>query len=170
MLVSHSAQRRITPLLKLSPGHGDFALSRDGVPIFAANNPDEAAVARFFADAHALLGLPLPGNPLGWPDRVHHASTLHAARHQNHTAGPVLVGDPLVPQGLRERGIFRIAARIEVGSDGKATTVTLQDEEAIPEAMRKALAGALQKAVFAPAMDHGQPVAGTYDYLIEVPR
>ncbi|MFZ5495443.1 MAG: hypothetical protein ACOZE5_08935 [Verrucomicrobiota bacterium] len=54
----------------------------------------------------------------------------------------------------------------EVGSDGKATTVTLQDEEAIPEAMRKALAGALQKAVFAPAMDHGQPVAGTYDYLI----
>ena len=174
LLVTHSEQRRIPTLFKLSPGRGDFALfvlSRDGVPIVAANNPDAAAVAQFFADIDVLLGLMQPGNPRSWEDRAHYLGALHAARHQQDSAAPLLVGNPLVAKGLKDRGIFRVAADIAVGVDGKATAVTLKNEADIPEAMRQPLAAALQRsAVFAPAVDHGQFVAGTYDYLIEVPR
>jgi len=174
LLVDYSDQRRIPSLFRLSPKHKEFALfavSRDGVPIFGSSNPDEAAVRQFFTDADALLGLLRPENPLSWPDRAHNLSALQAARHPQDHAGPVLVGNPLVAKGLRDRGIFRVAASIEVGADGKVTAVTLKDEEAIPEPMRKPLATALQRsAVFVPAVDHGQAVAGTYDYLVEVPR
>lgn len=174
LLVEHDEQRRIPALLRLTPKRSDYAiyaLTRDGVPIFAAANPDEAAVNQFFADASILLGLLHPGNPKSWADRAHYLGALHAARHQQDSAGPVLVGNPLVPKGLKDRGIFRVAARIEVGADGKATAVTLRDEESIPEAMRQPLAAALQRsAVFVPAVDRGQFVPGTYDYLIEVPR
>jgi hypothetical protein len=173
LLISYSEQTRL-PLAKLAPGRGDcalYALSRDGVPIIAAVNPDEAAIAQFFTDVDALLGLLRPGNPLGWPDRAYYQSALQAERHKQDRAGPILVGNPLVPQGLRERNIFRVEAKIEVGADGKATAVTVKEDGSIPAAMVPALAKALQRsAVFVPAVDHGQFVAGTYDYLIEVPR
>lgn len=174
LLVEYSEQRRIPALFRLTPKRGGFALyalSRDGVPIFSSSDPDEAAVQQFFVDADALLGLLRPENPLSWPDRAHNLAALHAARHSQDRAGPLLVGNPLVAKGLRDRGIFRVAASIEVGADGKVTAVTLKEEEAIPEAMRKPLATALQRsAVFVPAIDHGQPVAGSFEYLVEVPR
>lgn len=174
MLVDYAEQRRIPALFRLSPGRGEYALfmlSRDGVPIFGASNPDEAAVRQFFVDADALLGLLRPGNPLGWPDRAHFVGALHAARHMQDKAGPILVGDPLVPQKLKERGILRVAATIEVGADGKATAVTLKDDGSIPADLVPALTKPLQRSsVFAPAVDHGQPVAGTYDYVLEIPR
>ena len=174
LVVNYDEQRRVPALFRLSPGRSGFAifaLSRDGVPIFGANNPDEAAVLQFFADAHALLGLLRPGNPLGWPDRAHHLGALHAARHAQDRAGPLLVGNPLVPQGLRERGIFRVEAKIEVGVDGKATAVTLKEDGSVPAAMAPALVKAMQRsAVFVPAVDQGKFVPGTYDYLLEVPR
>lgn len=174
LLIDYAEQPRLTPLTKLAPGRGDcalYALSRDGVPIFAAHNPDDAAIAQFFVDADALLGLLQPGHPKSWADRAHHLSALHAARHPHDAAGPILVGNPLVPKGLSDRGIYRVAATIEVGADGKATGVTLRQEDSIPEAMRQPLAAALQRsAVFVPAVNQGQFVPGTYDYLIEVPR
>lgn len=174
LLLDYAEQPRLTPLVKLAPGRGDcalFALSRDGVPIFAAHNPDETAIAQFFVDAEALLSLLQPGHPKSWADRAHHLSALHAARHQLDRAGPILVGDPLVPKGLRDRDIFRVEARIEVGADGKATAVTVKDDGSIPAAMVPLLAQALQRsAVFVPAVDRGNFVPGTYDYLIEVPR
>ena len=174
LLVDYDEQRRVPALFRVTPGRSEFALylfSRDGVPVIAASNPDEAAVARFFVDAGVLLDLLQPGNPLTWLDRAHHLGAIQVARHGQDRAGPILVGDPLVPKGLRERGIFRVEGKIEVGVDGKATAVTLKDDPAIPAAMAPALAKALQRSsVFVPAVDHGQFVAGTYDYLIEVPR
>jgi len=174
LLVDYAEQGRVMALSRLSPGRSDFALvvlSRDGIPIFASANPNEAAIAQFFVDADTLLGLLRPGNPLAWPDRAYFIAAQRAAQHKQDSVGPLLVGDPLVPQGLRDRGIFRVAARIEVGVDGKATAVSLKDENSIPASMGPALVKALQRsAVFAPAVDHGQPVPGVYDYLVEVPR
>lgn len=174
LLVDYDEQRRVPALFRVSPGRSEFALylfSREGVPIIAASNPDEAATKAFFVDAEALLELLHSGNPLSWPDRAHYLKAVQAARHGQDRAGPILVGDPLVPKGLKERGIFRVEAKIEVGVDGKATAVTLKEDASIPAAMAPALVKALQRsAVFVPAVDHGQFVAGTYDYLIEVPR
>jgi len=174
LLVDYGEQRQIPALYRLSPKRGDFALlvlSRDGVPIIAVNNPAEAAINQFFADTDALLGLLQPGNPLGWPDRAHYLAAVHAARHKQDSAGPILVGNPLAPQKLSERGIFRVAASIEVGADGKATSVTLKDDGSIPADLVSALTKPLQRSsVFVPAVDHGQFVAGTYDYLLEIPH
>jgi hypothetical protein len=174
LLVDYDEQARLNALSRLAPRRQEFsvyALSRDGVPIFGVENPDETAVKQFFADAAALLGLLSPGNPLSWPDRAHYLGALHAARHQQDSAGPLMVGNPLVAQGLRERGIRRVAADIAVGADGKVTSVVLKDESTVPEPMRKPLLTAVQRsAVFVPAVDHGKFVAGTYDYLVEVPN
>lgn len=174
LLVDYDEQKRITPLFLLSPRRTEFGLlmmSRDGVPISAANNPDAEAISRFFADAEVLLDLLHPGNPLSWADRVHYLKSVQVARHRQDNAGPLLVGDPLVPKGLKDRGIFRVEAKIEVGADGKVTGVTLKDDASIPAAMAPALAKALQRSsVFVPAVDHGQFVAGTYDYVVDVPR
>jgi hypothetical protein len=174
LLISYEEQSRINPLVRLAPGRGDcslYALSRDGVPILALENPDEAAINQFFADVDALLGLMRPTNPKGWADRAHYLSALHAKRHLQDKAGPLLVGDPLVPRRLKEAGIFRVEARIEVGADGKVTSVTVTEDGSIPAKVIPDLAKPLQRsAVFVPAVDHGQFVSGTYDYLLEVPR
>lgn len=174
LLISYSEQTRITPLARLAPGRGDCALyllSRDGVPIFAVNNPDDAALNQFFADVDALLGLMRPTNPQSWPDRAHYLSALHTNRHQQDSAGPILVGDPLVPSRLKGAGIFRVEAKIEVGADGKVTAVTVKEDGSIPAANIPHLANPLQRsAVFVPAVDQGKPVAGTYQYLLEIPR
>ena len=174
LLINYAEQPRLTPLARLAPGRGDralFMLSRDGVPIIAVNNPDDTAITQFFTDVDALLGLLRPGNPLGWPDRAHYLTALQAERHKQDSVGPVLVGDPLVPRRLKEAGIFRVEAKIEVGADGKVTAVTVKDDGSIPPAQIPNLAKPLQRAaVFVPAVDHGKFVASTYDYLLEIPR
>ena len=174
LLIEHSEQQRIPALFRLSPRRSEFAvyaLSRDGVPIFGNTNPDETAVTQFFADANALLGLLRPGNPQSWPDRAHYQAAIQAKKHQQDKAGPVLVGNPLVASKLKQAGILRVEARIEVGADGKVTNVTVKDDGSIPANLIPQLAAPLQRsAVFVPAVDHGQFVAGTYDYVLETSR
>ncbi len=174
MLIAYEEQPRITPLARLAPGRGDralFALSRDGVPIFGTENPDEAAINQFFADVDALLALMRPNSPQSWPDRAHYLSALHAHRHQQDQAGPILVGDPLVPRRLKAAGIMRVEAKIEVGADGKVTGVKIKEDGSIPAQTIPHLTGPLERsAVFVPAVDRGQFVSGTYDYLLEVPQ
>lgn len=174
LFIDYEEQSRIVPLTRLAPGRGDcalFALSRDGVPILALQNPDETAINQFFADVDALLGLMRPGNPKGWADRAHYLSALHASRHQHDQAGPILVGDPLVPRRLKEAGIFRVEAKIEVGADGKVTGVTVKEDGSIPANVIPDLAKPLQRSsVFVPAVDRGQFVSSTYNYLLEVPQ
>lgn len=174
LLVAHGEQQRIAPLFRLNPRRGEFALyalTRDGVPVFGTPNPDAAAVVQFFTDATALLGLLRPENPHSWADRAHYLGALRLHRHQQDSAGPELVANPLVKRTLRslhERGIAKIEARIDVGADGKATAVTLKEDPAISAKLAGDLAKALQQfSVFAPAVDRGQPVAGTYDYSVD---
>ena len=161
-------------MTRLAPGRGESALnllSRDGVPIAAAINPDEAAINQFFTDIEALLGLLHPANPHSWADRAHYLAGLQLARHQQDSAGPVLVGNPLVARTLRnlhERGIMRVEATIEVGADGKATAVAIKEDPAISAKLSGDLAKALQQfSVFAPAVEKGQFVAAAYNYSVE---
>ncbi len=170
LLLDYEEQRRNSTLFRLSPRRSEFAvyaLSRNGVPVFVAHNPDEAALIKFFGDVDGVLTLLRPGNPHGWPDRAHHLAALHAKRHQNDQAGPILVGDPLVPQRLRQHGIMLVEATIEVGPDGKATSVQVKEDGSIPAKVIPDLARPLQRsAVFVPAVNKGQFVAGTYHYRL----
>lgn len=174
MLVDYEEQPRIPQLFRLSPKRSEFAiyaLSRDGVPIFGTNNPDEAAVTQFFTDANALLTLLHPANPHSWADRAHRLAGIRLARHQQDRVEPMLVGNPLVARTLRnlhERGIMHVEATIEVGADGKATAVALKEDPAISAKLGGDLAKALQQfSVFAPAVEKGQFVAATYNYSVE---
>ncbi len=174
LLVDFTEQAKVQLLKDYSPAKGEFSLevlSRNGVPVLSASNPTETEMQKVFADLGLLLELQKPTNTRTWADRAYYLTALQPVLHRNDAAGPVLVGDPLVPQGLRERKIFRLEARIEVGADGKATQVTIKDDASISAPVAAALADALKKAaVFVPAVDHGKLVAGTYDYLLEIPR
>lgn len=175
LVVDHYEQTNLELLKRYSPGKGDYSvlvMTRDGVPIFSADSANvirEEDIAKIFADMAALLDLQRPNNPHSWPDRIHYLSAVHAASHLNDQAGPILVGNPLMAKGLRDRKIYRVEAKVEVGADGKATAVTLKDDGSIPAPMVTPLADAIKRsAAFVPAVDHGKFVAGSYDYLIEV--
>jgi hypothetical protein len=172
LVVDHSEQFRIQLLKDFAPRPGEFSLvvfTRHGVPLFSADNPGPDDIRRLFSDAGALLDLLRPDNARTWADRAYYLTAVQPVIHRNDVAGPVLVGDPLVPQGLRDRRIRRVEASIEVGADGKATAASLKDDGAIPAALRPALAEALKSnTLFVPAVDHGKFVPGSYAYVLEI--
>jgi hypothetical protein len=173
LLLDYEEQRRISTLFKLSPRRSEFAVfavTRNGVPILGATNPDEAALLKFFAEVDGVLTLLRPNNPHSWPDRAHYLAALHAKRHAHDQAGPILVGDPLVPHRLKEHGIMLVEATIGVGADGKVTSVQVKEDGSIPAKVIPDLAKPLQRsAVFVPAVDKGQFVSGTYNYRLVMP-
>ena len=81
----------------------------------------------------------------------------------------MLVGNPLRAEGLRKYGVKRVTARLAVAADGEVTPTLLSGPADVPDALAAPLTAALAKAVVAPAMDHGVPVAGILDYVLEVP-
>lgn len=172
LLADHPDQSRVQVLKDFSPRPGEFrlmVLTRQGVPLFSAANPGPDEIRRIFIDAGTLLELQRSDNPPTWPDRAHYLTAIQPIIHRNDAAGPVLVGDPLVPEGLRDRKVRRVEATIEVGADGKATAVSLKEDDSIPVALRPALAEALKNnTLFVAAIDHGKFVAGTYVYRLEI--
>ena len=170
-----SEQGKLNRIWELAPKEDDtygvVVVTRDGVPLFFAQNPDDAPLAKLFADLTGLLELMRPGNPRGWQDRAFYLRAVQPVAFANGYAEPVLVGNPLVPEGLKKNGVARVDAQIDVGADGHVTNVTLNPEAAVPPKMAGPLAEALKKAcVFVPAVDHGQFVAGHFHYYLEVPR
>ena len=174
LLVDFYEQGKIQLLKDFSPPKGEFSLvvfSRNGVPIFSANNPSETDIQKLFVDLGALLDLQRPTNARTWADRAHYLTALQPVLHPKDAAGPVLLGDPIMPQGLRDRKIYRVEAKIDVAADGKVAKATVKEDATLPAPIAAALGDALQKAaVFVPAVDHGKLVASTYDYLLEIPR
>ena len=60
-----------------------------------------------------------------------------------------------------------VEATIGVGADGKVTSVQVKEDGSIPTKVIPDLARPLQRsAVFVPAVDKGQFVAGTYNYRL----
>jgi hypothetical protein len=175
LVSDYHEQRSMDTISRLGPvgddqAYGLVIVNRDGVPVFAANAPVDADLAKVFGDLTGLLDLMRPGNPRSWADRAHYLRAVQPELHAKDRADPVLVGNPLMAEGLRQRGISRVEATIAVAADGKVTAVTI-DPAGVPPNMIAPLADALNKAcVFVPAVDQGQCVAGKYHYLLEVGR
>ena len=86
-------------------------------------------------------------------------------------ADPVLVGNPLVPEGLKKNGVLQVDATIGVAADGQVTEVSVKPDGNVSQKMLAALGDALKKAcVFVPAVDNGKSVAAIYNYHLEVPH
>lgn len=141
-----------------------LVLSRDGVPLFLEDHPDTAATTKIFNDVSALLDLMRPENPKAWAPRTHF---LNAARQVEFTQGhadPLLVGNPLMKQGLVQRKVFRFEAEIQVTAEGRVKEVKMLPDDMLPEKMSAPIAEGLKKAVFAPAIQDGVFVDGVYLY------
>ena len=166
-------QRHLETIAQFVPLEGEFslvALTRDGVPLFVSANPTEPQMDKFFEDVTALLELTKPGNPRSWPDRAAYLKALQPVLHAHDRSEPVLVGNPLVAEALRQRKIHRVDARIEVAADGQVKAVTIGEDGGVPAGLIGPLGDALKKAcVFVPAIENGTFVDATFAYHMEVP-
>ncbi len=146
-----------------------LALSRDGSPLLSARADSIESIKRFIDDLTDLFRQLDPANPSTRRDRLHYLDEVRPGQFARERAGPVLVGNPLRADGLRQRGVTQVQARLEVGADGHATTVTVAPTGGVTAVLAASLADALHKgALFSPAIDHGQPVAAGYDYVFPV--
>ena len=172
LVADFTKQNRMSTLTRFIPpetGTSVALVSRHGVPLVAGRAGDAEAVRTFFDQVAELLWLMAPANPAGWPDRLHYLNATRPVEFARAHADPVLVGNPLRADGLRKYGVKRVAARFAVAPDGKVTPTLLSGPADVPAALAGPLTAALTRAVVAPAIDRGQPVAGNLDYVLEVP-
>ncbi len=144
-------------------------VTRQGVPLVASPAGDIASVRTFLDQASEFLWQIDPTNPAGWPDRLHYLNATRPVEFAKAKTGPLLVGSPLRADVLRKYGVKRVAAQLTVAPDGQVTPVIQSGPADVPAELTTALTMALARAAVAPAVDQGRPVAGSLDYLLEVP-
>ncbi len=168
-------EKSLATIAAFTPGDPEafsmVVVNGDGVPVFSTTNPEDPELNKLFADLTGLLDLMRPGNPRSWQDRAYYLRAVQPVAHANDRSDPVLVGNPLVPEGLRKNGVLLVDATIEVAADGRVTDVVIKPGANVPQKMIGPLGDALKKAcVFVAAVDHGNFVAGTFNYHLEVPH
>lgn len=171
LVADFTEQPRLGLITRLAPREGIqlLALSRDGVPLAASSAQDVAAVRQFVDDLTDLMRLSDPGNPATWQDRVHYLEQVRPVEFARSSAPPLLIGNPLRADGLRQRNVTRVEARLEVGADGKVRTARIAPDQGVPAALAPQIEAALAKsAVFCPAISNGAAMAGDYDYVLDV--
>jgi hypothetical protein len=159
----------INGFIPATQGANLVLVTRHGVPVVAGQGGTAGDVRQFVDQANELLWLLDPTNPAGWADRLHYLTSTRPVEFAQGEAPPLLIGNPLRADGLRKYGIKRVAARLAVAADGGVSARILSGPEDLPSDLAAPLAAALSKAVVAPAISRGRPVAGTLDYLLEVP-
>jgi hypothetical protein len=151
---------------------GVVVLHRDGAMMYFVDGAEMNELARPVKQLAVLLETIRPGNPKSWKDSAHYLRAVQPVIHAKSRSDPILVGNPLSADGLRQRKVYRVEATLNVAADGKVTAVDLKPDEAnLPVAMSEPLATALKRSsVFVGAVDNGKFVDSTYHYLLEVPR
>jgi hypothetical protein len=145
-------------------------LTRHGDPLIIDEPSDTNVVRRLTDEFVELAWLMHPYNVSAWADLEHYGRAVRPLQFADGSSGPALVGNPLRPDGLRARGVARVEARIEIDATGNVTTVALLPGSIIPEKMAGPVTQALRRsAIFLPAIERGQAVASTYDYVLQVP-
>ena len=159
-------QQKMGVARRMAPAEG-FALtvfSRHGVPLFSAESPNKEATLKVFGDLSAMLELMKPENPKGWADRTYYVSAIQLAKHAKDRGEPVLVGNPIVPDALKQRKVYAFEAQMQVKADGSVGDVQVTPDPAISEKMSAAISSALKKAAMVPAVENGKFVDGSYTY------
>jgi hypothetical protein len=166
------SQSSLSTVSKFAPGEGfgAVALTRMGIPLFAAANPKSEEIKQFMIQTRAFIDLLNPDNPKTWQARAHYLQAIQRKVFATGKSDPVLVGNPLREQGLRQRKVFRFDAVIKIGADSRATEVTFKPGADMPEAMAAPLAEALKQAMFVAAVDNGTFVEGEYLYHFEIAK
>ncbi|HEX2855543.1 MAG TPA: hypothetical protein VHO24_20070 [Opitutaceae bacterium] len=171
LVADFQMQPSLGDLVRHAPGEGSalVALSREGVPLVSGSTGTTEEVAKLADKLRELFGALEIDNQRGWPDRYRYEHFVRPLAHAEGGTGPLLIGNPLRADGLREYEVARIEAKLAVAADGSVTEVTLQPGSILPAAMAEPVTAALRKAPFAPAIENGRAVAGTFDYVFVVP-
>ncbi|MDQ5977874.1 MAG: hypothetical protein QG602_846, partial [Verrucomicrobiota bacterium] len=171
LVTDFKRQKDMPALARRAPPDGSsmVVMTRDGDLLLGARPLNLAAIRTFIDDLSDLVWVASPLNSRTWTDRAHYGRAVRALAYAHSDAGPELIGNPLRADGLRQRGVGRVAAKLELDAEGKVTAATLQSGSVVPEKLTAPLTDALKRAVFLPAMTGGQPVASAYDYVLEVP-
>lgn len=172
LVTKHSRQGKIPALRRFEETNMPLCalLTRDGDALLIQEPTDLDAVRRTVDEFVELAWLTHPYNSSAWAGREHYGRAVRPLQFASAAAGPELIGNPLRPDGLRARGVKRVEARLEIDATGKVTTATLLPGANVPEKMTGPVVDAIRRsAVFLPAIDRGQAVAATYDYVLEIP-
>lgn len=172
LVTEFSSQPQLGPVARYAPGEGILmlAISRDGVPLTSSRGQDVQAVKKFIDELTDVLRVSDPENPATWRDRLQYLNAVRPAQFPAARAEPVLVANPLRADGLRQYGVTRVAAKLEVGADGKVSAARLAPDAGVPAALAEAVTEALRAgAVFSPAIERGKPAASHFDYVLDVP-
>ena len=172
-LIADSAKTGSIKLMtRFTPTQGmSFVLmTREGVPLFGCAANEMEHVMTFVDGASNFLWELNPANPRTARDRLHYLRATRPVEFAERSAAPLLLIDPLRVDPLRDRGVTRVAAKIEVGADGMATAVALAPEAGVPAPLVAPLIEALRRnAIFLPAIERGTAVTGSHDYLLTIP-
>lgn len=157
--------------MRYAPEEGSalVALSREGVPLASGPTRNTEEIAKLADKLRELFGALDVDNQRGWPDRYRYENFVRPLVYAQSSAAPLLIGNPLRADGLRQYEVARIEAKLTVAADGRVTDVALQPGSILPAAMAEPLTAALRKAPFAPAIENGRAVAGTFNYVFAVP-
>ncbi|HUJ42371.1 MAG TPA: hypothetical protein VLW52_02070 [Opitutaceae bacterium] len=150
-------------------GYALVVVNRDGVPLVYSGGENEAAVKRAMDELAGLLDLMRPDNPRSWKDRAYYLSIVQPVAYATGHCDPVLVGNPIIADGMKQRKIYRFDAAIHVAAGGSVAQVAFPPDTTLAPDIAAAIEGAFQKAaVFVPAVDNGTFVDGVYAYHFEV--
>jgi hypothetical protein len=163
------SKMEITSRFAPGEGYGMVVVNRDGVPFISSGGETEAAVKEAMDELAGLLDLMRPENPRSWKDRVHYLKAIQSSLYATGHCDPMLVGNPIIAEGMKQRKIFRFDATVQVAADGHVARVEFTPDASLSTEMAAAIGGAFEKAaVFVPAVDHGKFVDGVYAYHFEV--
>lgn len=152
-----------------SEGTNMVLLTREGVPLLSARATDRDAMERFADQLSDLLWQIDPNNARTWKDLASYFSAIRPLEFAQSQAAPLLIGSPLRVEMLRKYGVTRLAARLEVGEDGKVSPTLRSTAAEVPPELAAPLTEALRKTLVLPAIDHGRVVTGGIDYVLDIP-
>lgn len=144
-------------------------MTRHGVPLYGGPANNLTDLTHFVDGASDMLWQINPANPRTAHDRAHYLKVVRPLEFAERKTGPLLLSDLFKVEGLRRNGIARIEAKIDVASDGFVTGVQMLPTAEMPPALVAPLTEVIRKtAMLVPAIDHGTPVEGSYEYSLTV--
>ena len=170
-IVDPKKQSDMKLMSRFAPGGGFvmMLMSREGVPLFGGPANDVGDLMRFVDGVSNMLWQLNPANPRTARDRAHYLGAVRPREFAQGQADPLLLADMFRLEGLRQNGIARIEAKLAVAADGTVGVVELLPESEMPAAVKAPIAEAIRKmGFFAPAIENGVPVPGSYHYSVKV--
>ncbi len=166
LVTDFSEQGRMNRISRFAPGdgYGMVVVSRDGVPLCSSGGDSDAAVRKVMDDLAGLLKVMDPVNPAAWKDRACFFRAVRPAAYAKGQCDPMLIGDPLRADALKQRGVSHFEATIQVAADGRVSDVTVKPGGDLPAEFQAPIAEALRQAVFVPAVKDGRWMAGSCTY------